>query len=285
MSLHDGIEGFKQSMARRPVSDNTRKAFVGDLLIFERWVGGPCSLASIREDQLQAFLRHLESSLHARSPKSVERRLTSLKVFFDWLTKAGAMAVNPADKIAYRPFADALPEYLTEAQAEQVVLAAGALAAGEKIEVRPLIAINLVLETGIKKGECMALTIETVLWREASPNIQIRYAQKHLQYKNRVLSISSRTATVIGDYVERFGVRDRLLDCTGRNLEYLFNRKVANAAGIESLTFEQLRWTCALREFRPGSFTDVQLQHRYGLSAPAWAEMEHKLRRIMGAGN
>ena len=292
VSLHEGIEQFALAIARRPVSDNTRKAFLGDVRIFERWIAGSTAARSgkagpvtaIQTEQLKAFMQHLETSDSAHNPKSLERRLTSLKVFFDWLVRAGLNQVNPAEAIAYRPFMDALPEYLTAAQADAVVRAAAALASSDKQELRPQLAVMLVLETGIKKGECLALCLKHVRMGDENPAISIEYSQKHLQYKNRVLGLSNSMAALIRDYVAHYSTQDRLFDCTGRNLEYLFNRKVAVAAGLASLTFEQLRWTCAVREFASGEYSNDELQTRYGLSSAAWNEMVQKLQRISGSG-
>ena len=282
LSLHEGIQQFAQSVARRPISDNTRKAFVGDVRIFERWLADSKPLASLNSEHVRLFLKQLEAGGSAQSPKSVERRLTSLKVFFDWATRTGILSVNPADSVAYKPFVDALPEYLTEPQAAAVLQAASALATGEKLEQRPLLAISLVLETAIKKGECLALTLDDVERSATSPAIHVRYEKRHLKYKDRRVAITPNTLKLIEEYAVRSAISSRLFECTGRNLEYLFNRKVAALAGLSSLTFEQLRWTSALRDFGTGNFTDEQLQQRYGLSAAAWAEMAEKLQRIRG---
>ena len=74
-----------------------------------------------------------------------------------------------------------------------------------------------------------------------------------------------------------------IFDCTGRNLEYIFNRKVAPAAALQALTFEMLRWSCALRDYKAGELTTEQFEHKYGLSSLGWAEMEAKLARLGAA--
>ena len=204
ITLHEGIQQYAQSVAQRPISDNTRKAFLGDVRIFERWLVDSKPLASLNSEQVKRFLKHMEDSSSAQSPKSLERRLTSLKVFFDWATRTGLLSVNPADSVAYRPFVDAMPEYLTEAQADAALHAAGALASGDKVEIRPLVAISLVLETAIKKGECLALTKDDVRRSVNAPAIHVRYDKRHLKYKDRTVAISPRTLVAVsvrGDVV------------------------------------------------------------------------------------
>lgn len=279
--LKDVLTDYADHLQRRPISENTRKAFAGDIRIFIRDFGEDRPIYKVTGDQIRDWLLQQERSQHASSPKSVERRLTSLKVFFDWAHTAGYLAINPADPIAYRPMLDPLPEYLTEAQTLAVVAAAQHVASGEKLEIRPLTAIMLVLETGMKKGEVLNLTLNDLERSNAeSPAVWVRYKQRHLKFKNRSLAISKDCLRVIDEQITHFTCVDRLFTCTGRNLEYLFNRRIAVLANIPSLTFEMLRWTSALVDYGSGDMNDDQMRLKYGLSPAGWLEMQAKLDRI-----
>ena len=291
LKLDEGIAEFDKHLARRPLSDNTRKAFLGDVRIFARFLqSGPTdgsslsrtvALAEITADSIKAFLTHQERSNIASSPKSIERRLTSLKVFFKWLHETGYLAHDPADGVAYKPFMDPLPEYLSDEETTAVLKAAQQVANGERLEMRPLTAIMLVLETGIKKGECLALMVNDLERDElGQASVWVRYEKQHLQFKDRRLPISDECLKVVNSHIQHYEIKDKLFDCTGRNLEYMFNRKVAPLAGLEALTFEMLRWTCAVRDYRAGLLNGDQLQVKYGLSPIGWTEMEAKLARL-----
>lgn len=281
--LDEALQAYARHLERRPISDNTRKAFWGDVNLFAHFVmteGQPAPpLTSITSDRIRAFIAHEERRRNANNPKSVERRLTSVKVFFRWLRERGYIAVDPADGVPYKPLVDPLPEYLTEAQAEAALHAARQLAAGPRPDTRPLAVIALVLETGIKKSECLRLTRDD-LDRDAGL-VWIRYDKKHLKFKERQLPLSAACRQALDEHLRSRQPRGRLFDCTGRNLEYIFNRKIAPPAGLASLTFEMLRWTCALRDYRAGAMDEEQLQYKYGLSPLAWQEMEAKLIRIV----
>ena len=289
LQLDEGIEEFARHLAQRPVADNTRKAFLGDVRIFARYLQSPSDasashlvpLATITAEQIKAFLAAQEHGNIANSPKSIERRLTSLKVFFKWLQEAGFLTVDPADGVAYKPFLDPLPEYLTDAQTTAVIAAARQVATGERLEMRPLTSITLVLDTGIKKGECLALCLDDIERDEQGhAAVLVRYPQRHLRFKDRRLPISDECLQVVDSHIQRYEVKDKLFDCTGRNLEYIFNRKVAPQAHLPALTFEMLRWTCAVRDYQAGQLTNEQLQTKYGLSPIGWMEMEAKLARL-----
>jgi integrase/recombinase XerD len=174
-----------------------------------------------------------------------------------------------------------LPEFLSPQEQIKAVEAARHVAAGERLDTRPLIAILLVLDTGMKKGECLKLVWDDVDLERAS--VLIKYDKKHLEFKNRRLPISADCAAALKQHFERYDIASGklLFDCTGRNLEYIFNRKVAPLAGLSALTFEMLRWSCALADFKLGEMSTEQFEIKYGLSALGWAEMEAKLERIV----
>jgi integrase/recombinase XerD len=294
--LDEALAEYAKHLERRPISDNTRKAFWGDVNLFAHFImpagdgengngngngnnNRPAPLlTTITTERVRAFVAHEEHRKNANSPKSIERRLTSVKVFFRWLHERGYIALDPADSVPYKPLVDPLPEYLTEPQAAAVLQAARDVASGDKIDTRPYAIISLVLETGMKKGECLKLTVDDI---ERNPGgVWIRYDKKHLKFKERRLPISPECQAALDAHIERYRPKGKLFDCTGRNLEYIFNRKVAPPAGLPALTFEMLRWTCALRDHRAGDMNEEQLQFKYGLSPLGWREMEAKLARI-----
>ena len=302
LNLQDALDEFSKNLGKRQISDNTRKAFWGDVNIFARFltedddgvvVGTtradgdkhkqletpPPPINTITAENIRAFLAHEEKRPNANSPKSLERRLTSLKVFFSWLRDSGKLGFDPAEGIAYKPFVDPLPEYLSEAEQVRVMDAARHVATTERLDTRPLLAISVVLDTGIKKSECLKLTVSDV--DLTNRNVLIKYDKKHLEFKNRRLPISEECTEIVRGHIERYNITGLLFDCTGRNLEYIFNRKVAPLAQLTALTFEMLRWSCALRDFKAGEMNTEQCEQKYGLSALGWAEMEAKLARIL----
>ncbi len=298
LTLQDALDEFGKNLGKRQISDNTRKAFWGDINIFARFLMDdisddkddpapgqngtqtpPPPINTITAEDIRAFLTHEEKRPNANSPKSLERRLTSLKVFFSWLRDSGKLGFDPAEGIAYKPFVDPLPEFLSEAEQARVMDAARHVATTERLDTRPLLAIALVLDTGIKKSECLKLTVNDVDLTQR--NVLIKYDKKHLEFKNRRLPISEECAEIIKQHIQRYDITGLLFDCTGRNLEYIFNRKVAPLAQLSALTFEMLRWSCALRDFKVGDMTTEQFEQKFGLSALGWAEMEAKLARVL----
>jgi integrase/recombinase XerD len=284
--LDQALVEFAKHLDKRPIADNTRKAFWGDVNLFVRFLTpqtdektAAVPLGKIKGDHIRDFLASEEKRKNANSPKSIERRLTSLKVFFRFLRDKGYIALDPADAVPYRPAVDTLPDYLSDEEADAVLQAARDHAASEKPDTRPLAIIALILETGIKKSECLNLTTDDIL--RPSRTVLVRYDKKHLKFKERELPISTECLAMLDAHIERYHVTGKLFDCTGRNIEYIFNGKIAPKAGLSVLTFEMLRWTCALRDFRAAVLDDEQAQYKFGLSAIGWIEMHGKLDRIV----
>lgn len=284
LSVEEAVQTFALHLTRRPLRDNTRKAFLGDVRLFLRFLGKESlgrSVATLRAEHIRSFLQHEERRRSANSPKSLERRLTSLKVFFKWLNEAGYIPTNPAESVPYKPVVEPLPDYLSDDELEAAIAAAEAFAAQARRDTRPLVAILLVAETGIKKSECLKLEVSDVDLGEGI--IHVRYAELNLKFKERSLPISRRCVQAVEAHLERFKPSKRLFECTGRNIEYLFTRRIAPAAGLHALTFEMLRWTCAVRDYLNGEHDDEVMQFKYGLSPIGWSEMATKLARILAA--
>lgn len=286
LRLDEALARYALHLKRRPISENTRKAFWGDLNLFVRFITREDTsatarwrVADLRTEHIRAFLQHEENRPGANSPKSLERRLTSIKVFFRWLRESGYITQDPADGIPYRPAPEPLPAYLTDAQVEAVMRAAEALARAPKPDTRPLAIIALILETGMKKSECLRLTLDDVDLGERL--VHVRYAEQRLKFKERSLPISRGCAQALELHITRTQPKARLFTCTGRNLEYIFNRRIAPPAGLDSLTFEMLRWTCAVRDYRAGELDAEAMQYKFGLSPVGWSEMEAKLVRLL----
>ncbi len=84
---------------------------------------------------------------------------------------------------------------------------------------------------------------------------------------------------MLDEYLEQYQPPDTIFDCTARNLEYILH-DVATAAGIEGkVSFEILRWTSAVRDYRRGVDLD-ELREKMGLSRISWRETSDKIIRL-----
>jgi integrase/recombinase XerD len=280
-SLSAAMERFRRHMQEQEIAENTIKSFLFDLGILARYLKGDPAVGQISTPDLEKFLYWLQ---HERgkpcSSKSYARRLTTLKVFFAWLADIGALPADPAAPLAHKPASTPLPRILDDEQVAQVLAVTQQLLIADKPDPRPHLLVTLLLHTGIKKQECMALKLADISTSDAEgPSIRIRYDRPRMEYKERRLRLPPGWTRTLAQYRRAYEPQDMLFPCTARNLEYVL-ADVAQQAGLAGgLSFEMLRWTCAVRDFKARMDAD-HLRRKLGLSQMSWQETEPKLVRL-----
>ncbi len=282
-SLRAAVRAFQAHMQRVDFAENTIKSFLGDLGLLQRYLGPEVAIGAIGSKDLRAFMEYLQ---HGRgvpcTPKSYARRLTALKVFFGWLAGANVLDSDPAAPLVHRPAASPLPAILYDEQIERAQDACRALLADEKNpDPRPQFLFNLLLQTGMKKGECLALVPGHFDLSDAqAPRVHIRYKDPRRHHKERTLALEPGIAPMLHRYLMAYKPRDVLFPCTGRNLEYVLHR-IAQVAGLPGgISFEMLRWTSAVRDYRRGLEPEL-LRRKLGLSQLAWDDTLAKLQALV----
>jgi len=82
-TLHRALEAFHGHMLQQDMSPYTIKAFDSDLRLLARFLGHRTPIDSISTTRLEDFLNYLRDERGVPcKPKSLARRLTTLKVFF-----------------------------------------------------------------------------------------------------------------------------------------------------------------------------------------------------------
>lgn len=285
-SLQAALGAFELHMRDEGFALNTVKAFASDVRLLGKYLGIGQPVGQIGTKDLNDFLNWL---LYERgvscSPKSYARRVTTLKVFFGWLEEAGILADNPADAVIQQSVKSPLPTLPTEAEIEKALLVTQetwAGAADRKPDARPHLLLTLLLKTGIKKGEAMAIVPNHIDRSDAdAPMLFVRYANPRMRYKERRLPLEPEWLAALDAYLAQYDPPDTLFTCTARNLEYVL-RDVGDAAGLDRglLSFENLRWVSALRDFKAGDIHD-EIRQKLGLSKITWRETKAKLEQLV----
>jgi len=279
-AFNKALGAFEHYMEQRGFTANTRQAFRLDLQLLSEYLGPGIAVGHIATANLNAFLSWMTDSRGvACSPKTLERRITSLKVFFGWLAEIGTLTRDPAAPLIHRTVSPPLPDFLNEAQSRAVLEVAQRLragSAGQPADPRPYTLITLLLHTGVKKGECVKIVPNHIdLTNPARPALWIRYNQPSRQHKERRILLPDWWPPVLQEYLQAYHPRQYLFPWTPRNLEYILTRVGADA-GLERLSFEMLRWTCAVRDFL-SDMDRESLRQKLGLSEISWYEVEPKL--------
>ncbi|MCS7039735.1 MAG: tyrosine-type recombinase/integrase [Caldilineales bacterium] len=272
-------------------SDNTITAFLGDIRLLVRFLqekGKSAHLRDIGVDTLNEFLYWLRferlddagNPVPCR-PKSYARRVTALKSFFGWLAATEVLARDPAAPLIQESAQAPLPRILTDAEVERLLrVTRDLLWSPSKPDARPHLLVLLLLQTGLKKSEVMNLRLSDIdTSNPREPLLTVRYEDGRHAHKERTLFLGPDFLPVYNQYLRSYKPRERLFECTARNLEYVLAEAAALAEIKDGVSFEMMRWTSAVRAYRFGAAPEA-LRQKLGLSPISWRETFEKIQKL-----
>lgn len=285
-SIQAALGLFENHMRDEGFSINTRKAFTSDVRLLGKYLGIGQPIGEIGTKNLNDFLDWLLNKRGVPcSPKSYARRVTTLKVFFGWLHETGVLPTDPSTAVIQRSVKSPLPTLPTNEELEQALAVTERIRAGSgdhKADARPHLLLTLLLQTGIKKGEAMAMVPNHIDRSQPErPILFIRYANPQLRYKERKIPLTPDWLVILDEYMGQYEIKDTIFTCTPRNLEYILS-DVATEAGLARglLSFENLRWCAALADWRAGEEQD-DIRQKLGLSKITWRDTKNKLEQLV----
>ena len=121
------------------------------------------------------------------------------------------------------------------------------------------------IETGIKKGECLGISIHH-LELEDPPNasVFIRYSNPQYRLKERKIKLSAEWVEACNEFMAQYSPTDKLFNWSQRRLEYILE-ELGNSAGLRKhLSFDMCRWTSVLHDWKTETETDsIRQKARY----------------------
>ncbi len=249
--MHSIVEDWLADLRSQGRSPHTIAAYARALAHFIRWseqtYGEPFDPARIIPRDVRDWLARQQTVEKAR-PTTVNQRLTALKRFFAWAVEKGHARHDPTAAVAGLRLPPRRPKALTEKETRRLLRAVHA--AGN---VRDIALVEVLLGTGLRVSELLALRVGDVVIRKRSGWLTVRRG-KHGQYRDVPLTAAVRRA--LAAYLathpqpknpdaplwwgERGALRDR--SAVGRVLQ-----KYTRAAGIRDIGPHTLRHTFATR--------------------------------------
>jgi site-specific recombinase XerD len=265
-------------------SIHTVKAFTADLRLLATYLPPDRPLGMISTTDLNNFLDWMQNSRGVPcSPKTLARRITSLKAFFRWLHQAGVILVDPAEKVLQKSAISPLPEVLTPQETQAVLDAAEFHRRAARADARSYALVFLLLSTGIKKGECLELSPNHIdLEAPGGPLLFVRYASPKHRYKERKIALPESWGEVYAEYNSQYELGDKLFPWSPRRLEYLLEDLSEQSGLTKHLSFDMCRWTCALNDWRNEEDRN-KIRQKLGISKIQWREVSMKLERLASA--
>jgi integrase/recombinase XerD len=245
MDTMEPIERFVAELHRQEKSPNTTQSYRYDLVLFSRWLEGTTG-AVLQADRItptdlreyRAYLLTVEQ----RSPATINRRLASLRTFFQWARAEGLCQEIPTDAVKGVSSSPRAPKSLPKKDVERLIREAEQ--GGNK---RDLALLQVLRHTGIRVGELTALRTGDVTLSERKGQLVIRSGKGS---KYRVVPLNADARKALSDYlaVRAKSTSDRLF--LGRRTEGLSPRavektvlKYAQQARLEDVSPHTLRHT------------------------------------------
>jgi site-specific recombinase XerD len=148
----------------REASPHTLSNYERDLRHCAAWLRDSGGLATGQgwDKVTHLQLRRYLSECNARyAPISITRRVSVLKAFFGWLEGQGVRQ-NPAAVLRAPKVEVRVPSFLSLAEIEKMLAVPDVLTAAGK---RDRALLEVLYATGMRAGECAALTLDDVQWR------------------------------------------------------------------------------------------------------------------------
>ena len=277
------VQLFKDHLIREGKTENTIKSFESDLELVINYLDGATPVGEFTTTMLSNFMYWLDNDRGVPcSRKSYARRVTTIKVYFKWLFTLGAVSHDPAKALLQRSGPAPLSHVLSQEEIDGCIDFSRRMKRGDEQDYRPEMLLRLLVDTGIKKSEIERITDDDIdRLNPQQPILLIRHKTKN-QYKERRIALDSDWLKVYDLYRQQYPSKpgsDKIITCTTRNLEYILTDIGERADVPFKLSFEVLRWTSAVQDYRRATDEDM-IREKLGLSKVSWYETGQKIKTL-----
>ena len=280
-TLKPAIQAWRLYLQDQGNSPHTLTAFLSDLNLLASYLPPDQTLSEITTIDLNQFLDWMQHKRDvACSPKTLARRITSLKSFFNWVFRYQVIMQNPAEAVVQHSVISPIPIILSDDEVERLMDTAQQYRIAAKPDARYYTLLKLLLLSGIKKNECLGIYLNHIDSEDPeAPFFFVRYANPQYRYKERKISLSPDWLEAYHEYIEQYSIRDQLFIWSQRRLEYLLEDLSREANIGKHVSFDMCRWTCAMHDWRAGEDHN-KIREKLGLSKIQWREIGMKLTQL-----
>lgn len=206
---------------------------------------GKKAINEINRDELDAYLKKLSSDNY--TPKSVSRKINSIKTFFRYLKVSSLITLDPAVEIEHPKYEVKPPRILTKLEYR-------ALRDACRGDIRIYAIVELFLQTGIRIGELANLTLDDI------KDAQLHIAEQE-GHAERMVPLNKAAKDALNKYLEirssQGPIKALFITKTGRAL-LIRNIRTAidryfRIAGIDGAKVNDLRHTFIAHHLMAGT--------------------------------
>ena len=148
--------------------------------------------AEVTIDNLEGFKKELEGKDY--TPKSISRKINSIRTFFKFLASEKVISDNPSEKLSHPKFETKPPRVLTEMEYR-------ALRDVSRTDIRLFSIVELLLQTGIRIGELTRLDIDDI---KDTKDGKFKYLviKEYGSHPERKVPLNNSAMSAINEYIK-----------------------------------------------------------------------------------
>jgi integrase/recombinase XerD len=171
----DLVESYLDAVwMERGLAENTLSAYRTDLRRFAAWLSqhDRSLLTATRADLLEYL-----ANLAGAPPRSVARRLSSLRRFYQYLMRHGRIAEDPCARVEAPRIGRSLPTTMSEAEVEALLQAPDP---GVRVGLRDRTMLELIYATGLRVSELVNLKLGQINYQQGVVRIMGKGGKERL---------------------------------------------------------------------------------------------------------
>jgi len=216
-------------------SVNTIESYQNDLMQFCEFLDQKDILTSTGDD-IRKYQRHLS----ALKEKSLARKLSSLRMFYDFLVKKGHIAVSPLDGIEGPKIGRSLPQVLSVDEIDMLL----DIEIKDNFTYRNRCILELLYSTGLRISELVSLKLENVRIDESLVKVMGKGA------KERIVPLNDVTSEYLDIYIK--DIRPKMLKKVQTDYLFLNNHgKVLTRQAVFKMIKERAKDVGLKKEISP----------------------------------
>jgi len=257
-------------------SRHTPGVFHGDIKQLGLYLRGK-TLEEMTPNDIKQWIAALKVSKEkVLAPKTISRKISAVNNYLVWLMEKEVIRSDQDWLLRNMRVSAPLPDVLFEIECQRLLESA-------RNDPRSYFLVLLLLETGIKKEELLALQTHNFDFsNKYAPEMLIKHEGRKVK-KDRKLKLPAEIVPVFSEYVREYAIDDTLFPYTPRFIELHLARLATDAKIHKKVSANILRDTCAVRALKRGEGIELVLT-RLGLSPTTWEDAKEKYLKLSAGG-
>ena len=198
-------------MNERHYSEHTNRAYIDDLLAFERFLKetGEEDILAVELSDARIYLSYLTDKDYSRA--SISRKISSIRAFYQFLLNNEIVSDNPFSYLHLKKRGSRLPTFFYEEEMKALFEAAEG---DSPLDLRNKALLELLYGTGMRVSECQGIKLDDIDFQMGMLFV------KGKGRKERYIPFGHYASVAVRDYIDNG--RRGLMEKYGKDHDFLF---------------------------------------------------------------